>query len=56
MCVTQLWFADVQVVGHATPCCAVLCRCLQEFLLFFSKVSRTISNREFDEMITEMQG
>jgi hypothetical protein len=40
----------------ALTCCAALCRCMQEFLLFFSKVSRTISNKEFDEMITEMQG
>jgi hypothetical protein len=29
---------------------------LQEFLMFFSKVSRTISNKEFEEMIQEMQG
>jgi Ca2+-binding EF-hand superfamily protein len=27
-----------------------------EFLVFFAKVSSTISNREFDEMIREMQG
>lgn len=28
----------------------------QEFLVFFSKVSSTVTNKEFDEMITEMQG
>lgn len=27
-----------------------------EFLVFFSKVSSTITNKEFDSMIAEMQG
>lgn len=29
---------------------------MQEFLLFFSKVSSTITNKEFEEMIKEMSG
>lgn len=36
--------------------CARAALMLQEFLLFFSKVSSTITNKEFEEMIKEMQG
>jgi hypothetical protein len=38
-------------VHHAHPFTA-----MQEFLLFFSKVSSTITNKEFEEMIKEMSG
>jgi hypothetical protein len=42
---------------HSAPLCAShTSPALQEFLLFFSKVSSTITNKEFEEMIKEMSG